>query len=61
MKNRMKSTAGETTESNINKNNAESSVKPKKRKRYYAGVTAIIITIVYLSWGWYQAHNVWQK
>lgn len=61
VKNRMKSTAGETTESNINKNNAESSVKPKKRKIYYAGVTAIIITIVYMSWGWYQAHNVWQK
>ena len=61
VKNRMKSTAGETTESNIIKNNAESSVKHKKRKIYYAGVTAIIITIVYMSWGWYQAHNVWQK
>lgn len=61
VKNRMKSTAGETTESNIIKNNAESNVKPKKRKIYYAGVTAIIITIVYMSWGWYQAHNVWQK
>lgn len=61
VKNRMKSTAGETTESNIINNNAESSVKPKKRKIYYAGVTAIIITIVYMSWGWYQAHNVWQK
>lgn len=61
VKNRMKSTAGETTESNIIKNNTESSVKPKKRKIYYAGVTAIIITIVYMSWGWYQAHNVWQK
>jgi len=61
VKNRMKSTAGETTESNIIKHNAESSVKPKKRKIYYAGVTAIIITIVYMSWGWYQAHNVWQK
>ncbi|RGS41469.1 hypothetical protein DWX94_08575 [Coprococcus eutactus] len=61
VKNRMKSTAGETTESNIIKNNAESRVKPKKRKIYYAGVTAIIITIVYMSWGWYQAHNVWQK
>lgn len=41
--------------------NTESSVKPKKRKIYYAGVAAIIITIVYMSWGWYQAHNVWQK
>ena len=41
--------------------NTESSVKPKKRKIYYVGVTAIIITIVYMSWGWYQAHNVWQK
>ncbi len=86
VKNRIKSTAGETTESNTIKNNAvendaikhnttendaaennvvennaESSIKPKKRKIYYAGVTAIIITIVYMSWGWYQAHNVWQK
>lgn len=41
--------------------NTESSIKPKKRKIYYAGVAAIIITIVYMSWGWYQAHNVWQK
>ena len=61
VKNRTKSTADETTKNNTIKNNAESSVKPKKRKIYYAGVTAIIITIVYMSWGWYQAHNVWQK
>lgn len=61
MKNRTKSTADETTKNNTIKNNAESSVKPKKRKIYYAGVAAIIITIVYMSWGWYQAHNVWQK
>lgn len=61
VKNRTKSTADETTENNTIKNNAESSVKPKKRKIYYAGVAAIIITIVYMSWGWYQAHNVWQK
>ena len=47
VKNRIKSTAG--------------GVKTKKRKIYYAGVTAIIVTIVYMSWGWYQAHNVWQK
>ena len=61
VKNRTKSTADETTKNNTIKNNAESSVKPKKRKIYYAGVAAIIITIVYMSWGWYQAHNVWQK
>ena len=61
VKNRTKSTADETTKNNTIKNNAESSVKPKKRKIYYVGVTAIIITIVYMSWGWYQAHNVWQK
>ena len=61
VKNRTKSTVDETTKNNTIKNNAESSVKPKKRKIYYAGVTAIIITIVYMSWGWYQAHNVWQK
>ena len=29
-------------------------------KRYYAGVIAIIITAVYLSVGWYQAHTVWK-
>ena len=40
---------------------AADGVKPIKRKIYYAGVAAIIITIVYMSWGWYQAHNVWQK
>lgn len=61
VKNRTKSTADETTKNNTIKNNADSSVKPKKRKIYYAGVAAIIITIVYMSWGWYQAHNVWQK
>ena len=61
VKNRTKATADETTKNNTIKNNAESSVKPKKRKIYYAGVAAIIITIVYMSWGWYQAHNVWQK
>ena len=66
VKNRTKSTADETTKNNTTKNNtiknnAESSVKPKKRKIYYAGVAAMIITIVYMSWGWYQAHNVWQK
>ena len=61
VKNRTKSTADETTKNNTIKNNAESSVKPKKRKIYYAGVAAIIITVVYMSWGWYQAHNVWQK
>lgn len=61
VKNRTKSTADETTKNNTIKNNAESSVKLKKRKIYYAGVAAIIITIVYMSWGWYQAHNVWQK
>lgn len=61
VKNRTKSTADETTENNTIKNNAESSVKPKKRKIYYAGITAIVVTIVYMSWGWYQAHNVWQK
>ena len=61
VKNRTKATADETTKNNTIKNNAESSVKPKKRKISYAGVAAIIITIVYMSWGWYQAHNVWQK
>lgn len=29
-------------------------------KRYYAGVIAIAVTAVYLSAGWYLAHNVWR-
>lgn len=36
----------------------------KKRKksftRYYAGIAAILITIVYLTCGWYLAHHVWR-
>lgn len=27
---------------------------------YYAGVCAIILSSASLSWGWYQAHNIWQ-
>lgn len=76
VKNRTKVTADETTESNTIKNNTtendisenntaehntESGIKTQKRKIYYAGITAIVVTIVYMSWGWYQAHNVWQK
>ncbi len=52
VKNRTKATA---------ESNTERGIKNKKGKIYYAGVTAIIVTIVYMSWGWYQAHNVWQK
>ena len=29
--------------------------------RYYAGITAIVFTIVYLAAGWYGAHHVWEK
>lgn len=29
-------------------------------KRYYAGIIAIVITVVYLAAGWYMAHHVWQ-
>lgn len=61
MKNRTKATAGETTENNTAESNTERGIKTQKRKIYYAGITAIIVTIVYMSWGWYQAHNVWQK
>ena len=35
-------------------------LRKKVLKRYYAGVIAIIITAVYLSVGWYQAHRVWK-
>lgn len=41
-----------------------SRIAEKKRKqkfeRYYAGVFAIGITVVYLSCGWYLAHHVWR-
>ncbi len=29
-------------------------------RRYYAGATAILITVVYLGVGWVQAHRVWR-
>lgn len=71
VKNRTKLAADDTTKSNTIKNdiaenntaesNTERGVKTQKRKIYYAGITAIVVTIVYMSWGWYQAHNVWQK
>ncbi len=71
VKNRTKAAADETTKSNTIKNdivedntaehNTESGIKTQKRNIYYAGITAIVVTIVYMSWGWYQAHNVWQK
>lgn len=35
--------------------------RKKEFKRYYAGVTAIVFTIVYLAAGWYGAHHVWEK
>lgn len=35
--------------------------RKKEFKRYYAGITAIIFTIVYLAAGWYGAHHVWEK
>lgn len=42
-----------------------SKVVEKKRKagfeRYYAGVAAIGITVVYLLCGWYLAHHVWSE
>ena len=50
-----------TAENNTAEHNTESGIKTQKRKIYYAGITAIVVTIVYMTWGWYQAHNVWQK
>ena len=35
--------------------------RKKEFKRYYAGITAIVFTIVYLTAGWYGAHHVWEK
>ena len=54
-------TENDAAENDVVENNAESNIKPQKRNIYYAGITAIVVTIVYMSWGWYQAHNVWQK
>ena len=31
-----------------------------KPKRYYAGLTAIVLTTIYLSYGWISAHHVFQ-
>ena len=36
-------------------------LRKKEFKRYYAGITAIVFTIVYLAAGWYGAHHVWEK
>lgn len=38
-------------------------IKKKRKKdikRYYAGFFAIVITVAYLSCGWYMAHHVWR-
>ena len=35
--------------------------RKKEFKRYYAGIAAIVFTIVYLAAGWYSAHHVWEK
>ena len=32
----------------------------KPWRRYYAGLTALLLTVAYLSAGWVQAHHVWQ-
>lgn len=32
----------------------------KPWRRYYAGLTALLLTVTYLSAGWVQAHHVWQ-
>lgn len=32
----------------------------KKPGKYYAGVFAILATVIYLACGWYLAHNVWR-
>lgn len=34
--------------------------KEQTAKHYYAGVAAIVITVVYLAAGWYLAHHVWE-
>lgn len=32
----------------------------KEFVRYYAGIAAVGISVVYLTWGWYQANHVWR-
>lgn len=36
-------------------------IRKKDFTRYYAGIVAILFTIVWLGIGWYQAHHVWEK
>jgi predicted MPP superfamily phosphohydrolase len=33
-------------------------IRKKKPRRYYAGITAILLTVVYLGLGWFFAHHV---
>ncbi|MCM1257008.1 MAG: metallophosphoesterase [Roseburia sp.] len=35
--------------------------RKEKFEKYYAGVAAMAITVVYLALGWYLAHHVWRK
>lgn len=35
--------------------------RDKKFEVYYAGVFALGLTVAYLLWGWYLAHNVWRQ
>ena len=35
--------------------------RKKAFRRYYAGAAALLLTALYLSVGWVQAHDVWQK
>lgn len=35
-------------------------ISKKEFKHYWAAGCAFVITICYLSWGWYCAHNVWE-
>lgn len=34
---------------------------PKNMHRYSTGILAFVVTTVYLAFGWYQAHHVWEQ
>lgn len=36
-------------------------IRKKDWKRYYAGMAAVLITCLYMVFGWYQAHGVWEQ
>lgn len=36
-------------------------IRKKDWKYYYAGIMAVLVTCIYMAFGWYQAHGVWEQ